>query len=571
MKKSKIFLNALLATSSIGLVTAPILTLASCGNNEKDQIPKKANELSLNTLVHFFNDICKFPHPTYWFGPLNKHLTNFIEEKFGVTVYRDDYLKSTAQEQWDAQYKDYYGNIWFDIPASSGYENYPKVILQGHVDMVIDGISVEEAKTTPIKPELDFDEDTGAPIMHSEGHKTSLGADDGIGLSIILSLIEDKTINHGPIRVLFTADEEDGLIGAANLGIKEGSEKKYDVLGDCKYLLNIDNETLGDITKSSGGIRYIWYQFNDSDAEGNAKPVAIDSTLTNQFTISASGFKGGHSGGEIIDHANAIKAVLDVLNAFNNTEENKFQLISASTSANVVNTIPRDAVFTFATNVSKEKINNQIKTVLDNYKTNYPAENYNAVKVECEEVIEPVSQALGLDISKKLITMMSSFLYGVKEYLVPDKIPSISANIGPINLAIDEETNLYTFKFGTASRSCYRNILEDFESQNVKLSNDFLGPNHYDVFGKAPPFEPEEVNSLRSILADGFTKYGITPQIADTAGGLEISYFKEINPSIIQTSVGATILNSHTIHETMYLDTLVPTIEALLYSLPLLK
>ena len=76
MKKSKIFLNALLATSSIGLVTAPILTLASCGNNEKDQIPKKANELSLNTLVHFFNDICKFPHPTYWFGPLNKHLTN---------------------------------------------------------------------------------------------------------------------------------------------------------------------------------------------------------------------------------------------------------------------------------------------------------------------------------------------------------------------------------------------------------------------------------------------------------------------------------------------------------------
>lgn len=571
MKKSKIFLNALFATSSIGLVTTPILTLASCSNNEKDQIPEKANELSLNTLVHFFNDICKFPHPTYWFGPLNKHLTNLIEEKFGVTVYRDDYLKSTAQEEWDAQYKDYYGNIWFDIPASSGYENYPKVVLQGHMDMVIDGMSVEEAKTTPIKPELDFDEDTGAPIIHSEGHETSLGADDGIGLSIILSLIEDKTINHGPIRVLFTADEEDGLIGAANLGIKEGSEEKYDVLGDCKYLLNIDNETLGDITKSSGGIRYIWYQFNGSDAEGNAKPVAIDSTLTNQFTISASGFKGGHSGGEIIGHANAIKAVLDVLNAFNNTEENKFQLISATTSANVVNTIPRDAVFTFATNVSKEKINNQIQTVLDNYKTSYPAEDYNTVKVECEEVTEPVTQALGLDISKKLITMMSSFLYGVKEYLVPDKISSISANIGPINLAIDNETNLYTFKFGTASRSCYINILEDFESQNIKLSNDFLGLDHYDVFGKAPPFEPEEVNNLRSILADGYTKYGITPQISDTPSGLEISYFKEINPSIIQTSVGATILNCHTIHETMYLDTLVPTIEALLYSLPLLK
>ena len=113
--------------------------------------------------------------------------------------------------------------------------------------------------------------------------------------------------------------------------------------------------------------------------------------------------------------------------------------------------------------------------------------------------------------------------------------------------------------------------MEDFESQNIKLSNDFLGLDHYDVFGKAPPFEPEEVNNLRSILADGYTKYGITPQISDTPSGLEISYFKEINPSIIQTSVGATILNCHTIHETMYLDTLVPTIEALLYSLSLLK
>lgn len=571
MKKSKIFLNALLATSSIGLITTPILTLASCGNNQNDPVHSKAEELSYKTLVHFFNDICRYPHPTYWFGPLNKHITNFVEQKFGITVHRDDYLKSTAQAQWDDQYKNYYGNIWFDIPATKGYENYPKVVLQGHMDMVIDGMSVEEAKTTPIEPELDIDVETGSTIIHSKDHLTSLGADDGIGLSIILAVICDQTINHGPIRVLITADEEDGLIGAVNLGIKEGSQDRYDVLGDCKYLLNIDEEALGRLVKSSGGIRYIWYQFNDSDTDGNAKPVPIDSTLNNQFTISAKGFKGGHSGGEIIGHANAIKAILDVLQEFNSKEDKKFQLISASTSANVVNTIPRDANFTFATNVSKEEINTQIQTVIDSYKTKYQAEDYNNVKVECSNAKEIATNALGLDISKKLISMMSSFWYGVKDYLIPNEVPSTSANVGPINLALDTASNLYTFKFGTASRSCYRNVLEDFESQNTKLSDDYFGPDHYDIFGKAPPFEPEEKNILRTILANGMTKYGVTPEITDTHGGLEISYFKEINPNIIQTSFGPTINNCHTINEIMFVDTITPTIEALLYTLPLLK
>ncbi len=571
MKRNKIAFKILLATSWIGLAATPILTLASCSNNEKDLIPNKARELSSKTIIHFFNDVCAYPHPTYWFGPLNKHLTEYIEEKYGITVHRDDYLKSTAQTDWDAKYKNYYGNIWFDIPASKGYENFPKVALQGHMDMVIDGISLEEAKTTPIVPEFDIEEETNASIIHSKDHKTSLGADDGIGMSIILSLIEDKSINHGPIKVLFTADEEDGLIGAANLGMKKDSSEKYDVLSDCKYLLNIDNESLGELIKSSGGLRYFWYQFNDKDASGNAKPVEIDSALTNQFTISASGFRGGHSGDDISHHANAIKAVLDVLNEFNNKENSKIQLISASTSANVVNTIPRDAKFLFATNVNKDKINAQIQTVINDLKGKYTAEDFNAIKIECNANENIETKGLGLDISSKLITMMSKFWFGVKDYLIPDKMPSISANVGPINLSINNETNLYTFKFGTASRSCYRNVLTDFENENKKLSDDYLGPDHYNLFGNAPPFEPEEKNTLRATLIDGFTKYGTASKITYTHGGLEISYFKEINPNIILTSVGAQIRNCHTINETFYIDTIAPTIEAILYTLPLLK
>ena len=571
MKKSKLIFNTLLATSSIGLVTTPILTLASCSNNENDPIPTKAEELANKTIAHFVNDICPNPHPTYWFGPLNKHLTELVEDKLGVTVHRDDYLKSQAQAEWADEYKDYYGNIWFDVPASEGYENYPKVVLQGHMDMVIDGITIEKAKTTPIEPQFDFDKDTGAKIIHSKDHKTSLGADDGIGLSIILSIIEDSTIKHGPIRVLITADEEDGLIGAANLGIKEGSEEKYDVLGDCKYLINIDNETLGELVKSSGGIRYFWYEFNDDDAEGMAKPVDIDTSLTNQFQISATQFKGGHSGDNIIGHANAIKAILDVLSEFNDKDGQKIQLISASANTNVVNSIPRDSVFTFATNVSKDKIEAKMQQVINGYKEKYTKEDYEHIKFQCETLQQTVTKGLGLETSKNLIGMMSSFWFGVKDYLVPNEVPSISANIGPISLNIDAETGLYKYLFGTASRSCYKDALENFEAENKKLSDDYLGPDHYELFGNAPPFQPEKSNNLRDILIDGFSKYGVTPKIKDQHGGLEISYFKEINPNIIQTSLGVTLHDCHTINETFFVDTLAPTIKAILYTLPLLK
>ena len=109
--------------------------------------------------------------------------------------------------------------------------------------MVIDGMTYEEAKTTPVKPVIDKEKD----IITTEGQKTSLGADDGAGSCIALALLDSDKVAHGPLRMLITADEEDGMLGANVLDPA--------ALEGAKYLMNIDGDHLGYIVNSSGGMR----------------------------------------------------------------------------------------------------------------------------------------------------------------------------------------------------------------------------------------------------------------------------------------------------------------------------
>lgn len=118
-------------------------------------------------------------------------------------------------------------NIVIRKPASKGCEKLPGVCLQVHMDMVCqknDGVEID-FKTQGITPYIDGD------YIKAKG--TSLGADDGIGIAIVLAILEDKTLIHPPLEVLVTRDEEVGLFGANALESN---------LLQSKYLINVDSE-----------------------------------------------------------------------------------------------------------------------------------------------------------------------------------------------------------------------------------------------------------------------------------------------------------------------------------------
>lgn len=138
-----------------------------------------------------------------------------------------EYVKKIGNDRNLDVKQDKVGNIVIIKPASKGYENKDTVILQAHLDMV-------PQKNADV--DHDFSKDPIDAFVHDDivkARATTLGADNGIGIAMILALMEDDSLKHPQIEGLFTIDEEEGMDGA--FGLEEGFLKG-------KYMLNLDTE-----------------------------------------------------------------------------------------------------------------------------------------------------------------------------------------------------------------------------------------------------------------------------------------------------------------------------------------
>ena len=137
------------------------------------------------------------------------------------------FLLDFAKQAGVEAFKDPADNIVMRKPASAGMEKKKGVILQAHMDMVPQKTpeSTHNFETDPIQPWIDGE------WVKAKG--TTLGADNGLGVAAIMAIMEDKTLKHGPIEALITADEETGMFGAN--GLPEG-----ELNGD--ILMNLDSE-----------------------------------------------------------------------------------------------------------------------------------------------------------------------------------------------------------------------------------------------------------------------------------------------------------------------------------------
>ena len=185
-------------------------------------------------------------------------------------------------------FKDAAGNIVMRKPATPGMEGKKGVILQAHMDMVPQKSpdSTHNFETDPIQTYIDGE------WVKAKG--TTLGADNGLGVATIMAVMEDKTLKHGPVEALITADEETGLFGAN--GLPEG-----ELHGD--VLLNLDSEHWGKFVIGSAGGINVTATLGYKEVETDADDAAVRVTLK--------GLRGGHSGLEInVGRANANKLMV---------------------------------------------------------------------------------------------------------------------------------------------------------------------------------------------------------------------------------------------------------------------
>ena len=202
-----------------------------------------------------------------------------------------EYVIETAKRLGLVAKQDKAGNVLVKKSAHPSYTHVKRIALQGHLDMVCE----KNAGTVH-----DFTKDPIELVRKGNflmANGTTLGADNGIAVATNLAIMEDKTLEHGPLELLFTIDEETGLTGAQNL--------KPDFL-ESRTLMNLDSEEEGALYVGCSGGRDSIGTFKVT-FEGAPKNAAA-------FSLRVKGLRGGHSGLEIDkSRGNAIKILNRVL------------------------------------------------------------------------------------------------------------------------------------------------------------------------------------------------------------------------------------------------------------------
>jgi dipeptidase D len=231
------------------------------------------------------------------------------------------YVLDTARQLGLEARQDATGNVVVRKPATAGKERAASVCLQSHLDMVCEKNADKAHDFTKDPIELVREGD----VLRANG--TTLGADNGVGVAAALAVAEDRSLEHGPLEMLFTIDEETGLTGAQRL--EPGFVQS-------RTLLNLDSEEEGEIYVGCAG---------GQDTTGTWK-VGREAAKPNMVALelSVTGLRGGHSGLEIDKgRGNAVKIVNRVLLALAEGAGARLASINGGSKRNA---IPREAFAT---------------------------------------------------------------------------------------------------------------------------------------------------------------------------------------------------------------------------------
>ncbi len=420
--------------------------------------------------------------------------------------------------------KDEVGNVIIRKPASSGMEDCKGVIFQGHLDMVPQKNSDKEHDfvTDPIEAFVDGDWVTA--------NGTTLGADNGIGVSSALAVMASKTIKHGPLEVLLTATEETGMDGA--MGLKAGV-----LQGD--ILINTDTEDEGTFSIGcAGGIDVVSTFKNKL-----SKKLPKSSTA---FKLSVTGLKGGHSGVDIhLGRGNANKIFFRILKE----AKEKFGVRLADIQGGSLrNAIPREA---FGIVLVRTKKTAELESLV-----NQIAET---VKVELENVEPDLNITLETtDLPKRIMSKSLQKKLTNAVWAAPNDVVRMSDTMPG---TVETSTNLAIVKsdkkkvevcclvrsFSESAKMALASRLESvFELAGAKVLKE----------GSYPGWKPNVKSEILDVMKGLYEKqFGKKPELLAMHAGLECGILGATYTNWDMISIGPTIKFPHSPDEKVNIET----------------
>lgn len=455
-----------------------------------------------------------------------------------------EYLHSRLR-QYNLQPEiDLWGNLICDIPASEGCESSPLTVLQGHVDMVCavkDGSYSPESD--PVIWRLADDAKSGRMVMCTDG-RSSLGADCGLGNAVLMWAVFTSGCKHGPLRLIFTVEEELGLAGA----------KKMDasVFDDVSYVINVDGFHWGRLIAGSAGGSRETYTMDARIHPFSEDEMAVQDCLA--FELCLSEFHGGHSGYDIDKgRANTIK----LLNAFLTeiTSSGVEYRLSSYNGGIGHNVIPGEAEAVLVLKKSDRlKFQKFLVRFMKKLVKEYAVTDPDGL-LRYHETALP-KYVMAAEASRRL----TGFIDGVSDgvFCRMKEIGGVidtSSNLGMVRFRAEgpEDTAVHVMSFvRSMTPSCHDKVIAAHRSAADKYG-------FREEIDEYRTWQFDSSNPLLRMTAESYCKItGNEPEITAVHVGLEPSAFCEKSDHLSMINIGADIIDPHTVHERVNVDTIRP-------------
>ena len=448
----------------------------------------------------FFEDLCALPHGSRHTRPVSDYMVAFAQQR-GLK-YRRDEVNNVI--------------IWKD--AAPGYEDAPAVMLQGHMDMLVE----KEHNCTRNTEEVGLDIFVAGDEIGARG--TTLGADDGIGVAMALAVLDDDQLRHGPLECVFTVDEEVGMQGVRALDV---SDLK------ARYMINLDSLEERVFTVSCAG----------STRVVSTLPVQREPFDGRVCALMVDGLVGGHSGEDIHrGRANANHLMGRALTELMDRTELRLLTVSGGAKDN---TIPRDAAALIQVKdlAAAKAAAQALGPILES--------EYRAAESKVRVRLFPTrSHFVAMD--EESTRRAATFLF-----CAPNGVQMMSAEVPGLVQTSLNFAMVYTDDGKVVSRFMVRSSINSQAAETahrvMALTRALGGEATIPASYSAWQYRPH--SHLREVVTDAFhTVYGTEPRIAALHASLECGILSGKMPELDSISFGPEVVNVHTPRERLLIS-----------------
>ena len=474
----------------------------------------KLSNIEPQKVFRYFEEISKIPRGSGNMEAISEYCVDFAKK------HNLKYIKDDAN------------NVVIFKNASKGYENSKPVILQGHMDMVCQ--KTDEYEINFEKDGIDIFVD--GDFIKAKG--TTLGADNGIAMAMMLSILEDESSEHPPLEAVFTTDEEVGMVGASALDVSILKGRR---------MINLDSEEERALTVSCAG--------------GSDVKITIPFTKAikkgTKITIKLKGLQGGHSGVEIDKgRINANILMGRVLNHLNKIFSFNIIAINGGTKRNAI-------PFECEVQLLVEDVDGFEKELI---------KYFSIVKEEISDA-EP-NCALGFSndgqgefevlekcVTDKIIYMLVITPNGIERMSKAiEGLVETSLNLGVLETLKNEILMQY------ALRSNKKSAL-DFLEKKMQTFAQFNNCK-VEISGRYEPWEYREKSGLREVYVQAYEeKLGKKPDIEAIHAGLECAVFSASIENLDCIAIGPDMFDVHTAEESLSISSTKKIFEVLCQTL----